>query len=70
MSRRSSLMLAVMVLLAPSVTRAVDAPAKLGPNSAKEPMAERFSIERGAPFLDAVSVDWTRQRKCGTCHTN
>ncbi|HEY2156752.1 MAG TPA: hypothetical protein VGH33_14065, partial [Isosphaeraceae bacterium] len=20
--------------------------------------------------LDAISADWTRQRKCGTCHTN
>ena len=33
-------------------------------------MAESFSIERGARFLDEVSVAWTRQRKCGTCHIN
>ena len=33
-------------------------------------MAEKFSLERGARFLDTVSVNWTRIRKCGTCHTN
>ena len=53
-----------------SVHRPADDPAKLGPNSDKEPMAEKFSLERGARFLDTVSVNWTRSRKCGTCHTN
>ena len=70
MYRRSVLPLAMMVLLGPSSTRAGDSPAKLAPNSANEPMAGRFSIDRGARFLDEVSVNWTRQRKCGTCHTN
>jgi squalene-hopene/tetraprenyl-beta-curcumene cyclase len=70
MSLRSFLLLAAMVLFGPSAIRAGDQPTKRGPNSAEEPMAEGFSIERGARFLDAVSVDWTRQRKCGTCHTN
>src|SRR5262249_33212965 len=23
-----------------------------------------------ATFLDSVSLNWTRERKCGTCHTN
>lgn len=41
-----------------------------GPNSAEEPIAPEASIQRAARFLDHVSVDWTRQRKCGTCHTN
>ena len=60
----------VLALLAPLVARADDPPAKPGPNSDKEPMAETFSMERGYRFLDRVSLDWTRSRKCGTCHTN
>lgn len=44
--------------------------AKVAPNSDAEPIAQQFSLARGARFLDAVSVDWTRSRKCGTCHTN
>ncbi len=70
MCRRSCLRLALLMLLGPSYARAADPSATLGPNSANEPMAETFSIERGARFLDTVSVNWTRQRKCGTCHTN
>jgi squalene-hopene/tetraprenyl-beta-curcumene cyclase len=27
-------------------------------------------LSRSAEFLDAVALDWTRKRKCGTCHTN
>ena len=27
-------------------------------------------MTRAAAFLDDVSLDWTRQRQCGTCHTN
>jgi squalene-hopene/tetraprenyl-beta-curcumene cyclase len=27
-------------------------------------------MERAARFLDEVALDWTRDRKCGTCHTN
>ena len=38
--------------------------------SAAEPVARSLSLKRSADFLDAVSVEWTRQRKCGTCHTN
>ena len=29
-----------------------------------------MSLKRSAEFLDTVAVQWTRQRKCGTCHTN
>jgi squalene-hopene/tetraprenyl-beta-curcumene cyclase len=69
MRRRYSLFFAMLTFLVPCNARG-DEPAKLGPNSDQEPMAERFSLERGARFLDVVSVAWTRQRKCGTCHTN
>ncbi len=40
------------------------------PNSATEPLAPVASMARAAAFLDDVSVNWTRQHRCGTCHTN
>ena len=40
------------------------------PNSPDEPLATSFSLARSAAFLDAVALDWTRKRQCGTCHTN
>jgi squalene-hopene/tetraprenyl-beta-curcumene cyclase len=40
------------------------------PNVPDEPMAGALSLERSAEFLDAVALDWTRKRQCGTCHTN
>jgi squalene-hopene/tetraprenyl-beta-curcumene cyclase len=33
-------------------------------------MAGAFSMAKAAEFLDDVALDWTRARKCGTCHTN
>ena len=39
-------------------------------NSPDEPIAASPSLVRAAEFLDAVALDWTRTRKCGTCHTN
>jgi len=41
-----------------------------GPNTADEPFAKTASIENTVKFLDEMAVNWTRQRKCGTCHTN
>ncbi|HEY7314207.1 MAG TPA: prenyltransferase/squalene oxidase repeat-containing protein [Gemmataceae bacterium] len=40
------------------------------PNSADEPLAKSLSLAASARFLDAASVNWTRDRKCATCHTN
>lgn len=48
----------------------VAAEPELTPNSADEPIAAALSLERAARFLDTVAVNWTRERKCGTCHTN
>jgi squalene-hopene/tetraprenyl-beta-curcumene cyclase len=45
-------------------------PAKPAPNSPDEPLAPVASMSRAAVFLDQVALSWTRQRKCGTCHTN
>jgi squalene-hopene/tetraprenyl-beta-curcumene cyclase len=54
----------------PAQVRAADEAPAIGPNSADEPLAAKVSLPRAAAFLDGVSVDWTRERKCGTCHTN
>ncbi|MBC2667074.1 squalene--hopene cyclase [Novosphingobium flavum] len=35
-----------------------------------EPMARALSAQSAAAYLDTVAVNWTRQRQCGTCHTN
>lgn len=43
---------------------------KPAPNSADEPKAKALSLTRSAAFLDSAAVNWTRARKCGTCHTN
>ncbi len=40
------------------------------PNSPDEPVRAKASTVKAAAFLDSVALDWTRQRKCGTCHTN
>jgi squalene-hopene/tetraprenyl-beta-curcumene cyclase len=45
-------------------------PAPPSPNSPDEPVALNVSLARTAEFLDAVALDWTRKRQCGTCHTN
>lgn len=39
-------------------------------NTADEPKAKELSLAKTAEFLDNVAVSWTRERKCGTCHTN
>lgn len=45
-------------------------PEDVGTNRADEPEAKEFSLERAAKFLDAASLQWQRERKCMTCHTN
>lgn len=47
-----------------------DRDSKTGSNRPDEPLAEKFSIDRAAKFLDATSLKWQKQRKCMTCHTN
>ncbi len=42
----------------------------LPPASPDEPRSKTLSIERAAGYLDQVALDWTRNRRCGTCHTN
>ena len=38
--------------------------------SAEEPRAPSLSLPAAANYLDAAAVNWTRERKCATCHTN
>ena len=45
----------------------VTAPAE---NSVDEPLAAAFSLDNATRFLDQASLDWTKSRKCFTCHTN
>jgi squalene-hopene/tetraprenyl-beta-curcumene cyclase len=35
-----------------------------------EPIAKSFSATRAAEYIDGVSLHWTRERKCFSCHTN
>ncbi len=60
--------------LAAAVARAEDIKpadvAKPTPNKADEPLTKEFSLARSAAFLDGVALSWTRERNCGTCHTN
>jgi squalene-hopene/tetraprenyl-beta-curcumene cyclase len=39
-------------------------------NRKDEPLAQDVSLDRATAFLDASAVNWTRSRKCFTCHTN
>jgi squalene-hopene/tetraprenyl-beta-curcumene cyclase len=41
-----------------------------GPNRPDEPFAATLSLEKTRDFLDEMAVNWTRARKCGTCHSN
>src|SRR5262245_43614734 len=34
-----------------------------------EPLAKMFSFERARGTLDAMSLHWIEQHKCGSCHT-
>ena len=42
----------------------------LVPASPDEPFSRSISLERASSYLDEVALDWTRDRKCGTCHTS
>ncbi len=65
---RSILFLAVLFALGAAFGQEPNP--KPAPNSPDEPIVAGYSPANAAAFLDFVSVSWTRQRKCGTCHTN
>jgi squalene-hopene/tetraprenyl-beta-curcumene cyclase len=37
---------------------------------ANEPIVREASVPKASHFLEAISLKWTRQNRCGTCHTN
>ena len=41
-----------------------------GPITADEPMANQFSAERAARYLDIASLHWQKSRNCAACHVN
>jgi squalene-hopene/tetraprenyl-beta-curcumene cyclase len=62
-----SLLIAVAVLLSSASVAPAQNPKGNDPG---EPCAEKLSPAKAAEFLDNVALNWTEQRKCGTCHTN
>jgi squalene-hopene/tetraprenyl-beta-curcumene cyclase len=38
-------------------------------NSASEPLAKTFSLNRAVEFLDGAALAWTQEYQCGSCHT-
>jgi squalene-hopene/tetraprenyl-beta-curcumene cyclase len=44
-------------------------PQRVAP-SADEPNAAKLSLLKAGEYLDSVAVNWTREHKCGSCHTN
>ena len=39
-------------------------------NATDEPLAKKYSKGKAVHFLDSASLNWQKQRKCFTCHTN
>jgi squalene-hopene/tetraprenyl-beta-curcumene cyclase len=63
-------MLFVLILFAQTGALQAGDGTDVGPNRADEPFAREFSPKRGQEFMDRVSLQWQRERKCLTCHTN
>ncbi|MBM3980257.1 MAG: terpene cyclase/mutase family protein [Planctomycetes bacterium] len=61
-------LLALVLLVAP--VRADDDYPEPEIPSPDEPFAKAYSAAKAGEYLDAVAVNWTRDRKCVTCHTN
>jgi squalene-hopene/tetraprenyl-beta-curcumene cyclase len=61
---RSLAFLSLLLLPAPALAQPSE------PSSAREPLARGFSRANAAAFLDTVAVKWTREKNCGSCHTN
>jgi len=39
-----------------------------GPITADEPIAEVFSAEKAARYLDTAALHWQKERNCAACH--
>ncbi len=64
--------LVVSLLTASAALAAAPSPSHLEGYGADpgEPMAPAASIAKASHFLETWSLKWTRQNKCGSCHTN
>ena len=47
-----------------------DVPDGLPVISEDEPMADEFSAEKAARYLDRSALNWQKTKNCATCHTN
>ena len=75
--RVSALILLVVILVTVRVTQLdADGPVTLqnvvdpGPNQPDEQISPDFSPQNAVHFLDSTALQWQKQRKCFTCHTN
>src|SRR5262245_9445535 len=59
-----------VLCLAPAIRGQEEAIPKPAPSSAREPLAKELSLEKAGRFLDGATLAWTRDRKCGSCHTS
>jgi squalene-hopene/tetraprenyl-beta-curcumene cyclase len=64
------LSLLLVVLLLPSSVAAQNPIPKPTPNVPDEPVAAKYSSAKAAAFIDSAAVHWTREKNCGSCHTN
>ncbi len=64
--------LGVLSLIGGSPQQAAHAASRLPGYKAEpgEPLVEELSIPQASSFLQSISLAWTRQNECGTCHTN
>ena len=62
---------AALVTTAPAQDMAArPSPPKIARPKADEPKAATFSMRQAAEQLGTSSVQWTREHKCGSCHSN
>lgn len=66
-----ALMLGFAATVNPAMAQPTDAqPIDPAINSADEPVAEPFSMDRATAFLDRAAINWQTDYGCVTCHTN
>lgn len=65
---RSTLLAPVALLIVGSLA-AADPPGKVAAARADEPKAKAASLDKGAEFLDAVTLAWVNNNQCFSCHT-
>jgi squalene-hopene/tetraprenyl-beta-curcumene cyclase len=59
----------MLLLLLCAAPAAADTP-KPAVTTPNEPLAKAFSARKAADYIDGASLNWTRERKCFSCHTN